>query len=94
MSSLWWTIGKTFRSIWRVFWLFQLSNKRMQLQKKNSVKYQIQPPWCVANFFEIVKGVGMFPNKVLQKVSKAEILQNAILLFYEYCPLCLHFLYQ
>ena len=36
----------------------------------------------------------MFPNKILQKVSKAEILQNAILLFYEYCPLCLHFLYQ
>ena len=36
-----------------------------------------QHPWCVANFSEIVKGFGMFPNKVLQKVSKAEILQNA-----------------
>ena len=31
----------------------------------------------VANFIEIVKGFGMFPNKVLQKVGKAEILQNA-----------------
>ena len=30
-----------------------------------------------ANFLEIVKGFGMFPNKVSQKVSKAEILQNA-----------------
>ena len=29
------------------------------------------------NFLEIVKGFGMFPNKILQKVSKAEILQNA-----------------
>ena len=32
---------------------------------------------CVANFSEIVKGFGMFPNKILQKVSTAEILQNA-----------------
>lgn len=54
----------------------------------------IQLRRSVANFLEIVKGFGMFPNKILQKVSKAEILQNAILLFYEYCPLCLHFLYQ
>ena len=36
-----------------------------------------QQRWCAANFSEIVKGFGMFPNKVLQKVSKAEILQNA-----------------
>ena len=62
--------------------------------KEEFGKISDSAPWCVANFFEIVKGVGMFPNKVLQKVSKAEILQNAILLFYEYCPLCLHFLYQ
>ena len=32
---------------------------------------------CVANFSEIVKGFGMLPNKILQKVSTAEILQNA-----------------
>ena len=49
----------------------------MHLQKKNSVKHQIQHPWCVANFFEIVKGFGMFPNKVLHKVNMVEILQNA-----------------
>ena len=29
------------------------------------------------DFLEIVKGFGMFPNKILQKVSKAEVLQNA-----------------
>ena len=37
----------------------------------------IQLRRSVANFLEIVKGFGMFPNKILQKVSKAEILQNA-----------------
>lgn len=41
------------------------------------LKKQNQLRRSVANFLEIVKGFGMFPNKILQKVSKAEILQNA-----------------
>lgn len=41
------------------------------------LKKQNQLRRSVANLLEIVKGFGMFPNKILQKVSKAEILQNA-----------------
>ena len=37
----------------------------------------IQLRRSAADFSEIVQGFGMFPNKILQKVSKAEVLQNA-----------------
>ena len=41
------------------------------------LKKQNQHQRCVANFFEIVKGFGMLPNKIFQKVSTAGILKNA-----------------
>lgn len=34
-------------------------------------------PVVRSQFFEIVNGFGMFPNKVLHKVNMVEILQNA-----------------
>lgn len=33
-------------------------------------KEQIQHQRCEANFSEIVKGFGMFPNKIMQKTAK------------------------